>query len=424
MTELLLVGVAVVAFALASDRLAGSVITAPMVFTGFGLLVGSAGLGWFDPGLQDTTVTILVEATLVLVLFTDAMRIDVGSLRRHAVLPGRLLLVGLPVSFGFGVAAALLVFGALSLGEAALVAAVLCPTDAALGRSVVEDRRLPVRLRQAVNVESGLNDGLILPVVTIALALAAAEAAPGETLTWVRFAVEQIGVGFAVGAVVGVAGGSLLGRSMSAGHIDPVYRQLGTVAVAVVAYGAAELTFGNGFLAVFVAGLSLGRMAHGHRRELEHFAEEEGELLSIVTFTLFGAVFVAPALELLDLRIVVYSVLSLTVVRIVPVLLALIGSGTLLETRLFLGWFGPRGLATILFVLIVVDTYDGPGVDTVTATATWTVLLSVFVHGVTAAPWSGRLARRLGTERRELHEHGPAPEHPTRRRHRSVTGHR
>lgn len=422
MTELLLVGSVVFVFGLVSDRLAGTVITTPMVFTGFGLLVGSAGLGWFDPGLQDTTVAILVEATLVLVLFTDAMRIDTGSLRRHATLPGRLLLLALPMSFGVGVAAALLVLGTLSLGEAALVAALLCPTDAALGRSVVEDHRLPGRLRQALNVESGLNDGLILPVVTIALAVAAAEAAPGEAATWVRFAAEQIGVGVAMGAVVGVIGGSVLGRAISAGHIDPVYRQLATVAVAVVAYAGAELSFGNGFLAVFVAGLSLGRMTHGHRRKLEHFAEEEGELLSVITFTLFGAVFVGPALELLDLRIVVYSVLSLTVVRMVPVLLSLIGSGTLVETRLFLGWFGPRGLATILFVLIVLETYDGPGVDIVTATATWTVLLSILVHGVTAAPWSGRLARRLGAASADLHEHGPVVEHPTRRRHRRMSG--
>lgn len=420
MTELLLVGLAVLAYALVSDRLAGTVVTAPIVFTGVGVVVGSAGFGWFDPGLEDRTVALLVEATLVLVLFTDAMRIDTGALRQQAGLPGRLLLVGLPLTFGCATAMALVVFGALSLGEAALLAAVLCPTDAALGRAVVEDRRLPVRLRQAINVESGLNDGLILPVITISLAVAAAEAAPGDALTWVRFAAEQIGVGVGVGLGVGLLGGWALARFVAAGHVDPVYRQLATVAVAVVAYATAELTLGNGFLAVFVAGLAVGRTARRYRRQLEHFAEDEGELLSVITFTLFGAVFVGPALELVDVGIVVYAVLSLTVLRIVPVVVSLIGSRTLFETRLFLGWFGPRGLATILFVLIVLEAYDGPGADTISATATLTVLLSVVAHGVTAAPWSGRLARRLedrATEAPgELHEHGPATEHPTRRR--------
>ncbi|MEX2626389.1 MAG: cation:proton antiporter, partial [Ilumatobacteraceae bacterium] len=254
------------------------------------------------------------------------------------------------------------------------------------------------------------------PVVTIALGLAAAESTSAGADMWVRFAAEQIGFGLGCGVVIGGLGGWWLQRLVDADHVEGIYRQLATVAIIVMAFAAAHELGGNGFIAAFTAGLAFGHTARDHCTAVEDFAEDEGELLSVVTFTVFGAAFAGPALDQLTWPIALYSVLSLTVVRMLPVLVALWGSGTLVETRLFLGWFGPRGLATVLFALLVLQGLDSPRTDTVVAVATWTVLLSIFVHGATASPWVTRLARRLAAMPEHAPEVAPVPELPTRRR--------
>ena len=415
MVELLLVALAVLGFALVSRRLAGSVVTAPMVFTTVGLAFGTAGLGWFDLDLRSEAVSVLVEGTLVLVLFTDAIRIDLRALRRYAALPLRLLGLGMPLTIVAGTAVGLALVPGLGVAEAALLAAVLAPTDAALGQAVVSDPRLPVRVRQALNVESGLNDGIAVPVVTVLLAVVAAEEA-GSAGQWLGLAARQVGLGVAAGLLAGVVGGRLLDVRAAGGAVEGVYRQLAAVSIAVAAFAGAGLVGGNGFLAAFTAGLAFGHVARSSCAGVQDFTEDEGELLTAVTFVIFGAALVGPVLPDASWRTLAYALLSLTVVRVVPVLLALLGSGTLVETRLFLGWFGPRGLASILFALVVVEGLeDGPG-EQVFLLATWTVLASVFLHGLTAAPWTGRLSRRLSAATAPQAETGPAPEHPTRRR--------
>ncbi len=415
MVELLLVALAVLGYALVSGRLAGSPITAPMVFTGVGLVVGGGALALFDLPVDGQAVSILVEATLVLVLFTDAIRIDLRALRRYAGLPLRLLGIGLPLSIAAGTAAGLLLVPGLGVAEAALLAAVLAPTDAALGQAVVSDRRLPVRIRQALNVESGLNDGIAVPVVTVLITLVAAEEA-GAASDWVQLAVRQVGLGVGAGLVAGIVGGKLLDARSSAGAVDGVYRQLATVSIAVAAFALAGLTGGNGFIAAFTAGLAFGYVARRQCSGVQDFTEDEGELLSAVTFVIFGAVLVGPVLDELSWPTAAYALGSLTVVRVVPVLVALTGSGTLWETRLFLGWFGPRGLASILFTLLVLEDLDSSVADPIAEVALWTVLGSVFLHGVTASPWAGRLSRRLAGVTQPMPELAPAPELPTRRR--------
>lgn len=416
MAELLVLATAIFGYALVSERLAMSPLTAPMVFTTVGLVAGTAGLGWFDLGIEGEAVSVLVEATLVLVLFTDAIRIDLRALRRESWLPARLLGIGLPLSLVFGTLLALAVLPDLMVAEAALLAAILAPTDAALGQAVVSDPRLPVRLRQGLNVESGLNDGIVLPAVTVLLAVAAAEDNGGGFATWGDFAARQVGFGVAVGIVAGVAGGRLLQRRSVAGRVEGIYRQLATIAVAVAAFAGAQLLDGNGFIAAFTAGLAFGGVAREQCKGVQDFTEDEGELLTAITFTVFGAVLAGPLLDELSWRIAVYVVLSLTVVRMIPVLLALWRSGTLLETRLFAGWFGPRGLASILFALLVAEELDGSGADLVVRVVMWTVLVSVYAHGVTASPWANRLSRRLAQSADTQPEMGPAPELPTRRR--------
>ena len=415
MVEVLLVGLSVLGFAMVSGRLTMAPLTAPMVFTTIGLVVGVGGLGWFDLDLRGEAVSVLVEATLVLVLFTDAIRIDLGALRREALLPGRLLGLGMPLTVLAGTGVALLVVPELGLAEAALLAAVLAPTDAALGQAVVSDRRLPARVRQALNVESGLNDGIAVPVVTVLLAAVVAEEVGGAS-DWATLAAQQVGFGVAVGLAVGLLGGWLLDRRVEAGAVEGVYRQLAALSIAACAYALSSVLDGNGFIAAFVAGLAFGRVARRQCSGVQDFSEDEGELLSAVTFLIFGAVVIGPALDQLSWRVAIYVVCSLTVVRMVPVLLALLGSGTRWRTRLFLGWFGPRGLASILFAVLVADGTDSASGETIFTIAAWTVLVSVFAHGVTAAPWAGHLGRYLKDQPVPGHEMGPAPELPTRRR--------
>ena len=412
MTELLIISLSIFAFAMISERLSMSMVTAPMVFTGIGILVGPAGLGWINLETDAASVSLLVEATLVLLLFTDAIRIDLRKLNLDRWLPIRLLGVGLPLTLVFGTVVGMILLTDLSLLEAALLAAVLAPTDAALGQAVVSDRRLPVRLRQGLNVESGLNDGILVPVVTVLLGLAAAQA--GE-LSFGGFATRQILGGLAAGLIAGGGGGWLIHHRASAGHIEGLYRQLATFGVAAAAFSAASLVGGNGFIAAFVAGLAFGTVAKEECAGVQDFTEDEGELLAILTFTVFGAVFVGPLLSQLTWEVVVYSVLSLTVVRMLPVLIALWRTGTLIETRLFAGWFGPRGLASILFALVVLESMDTAGTSLIFTVSMFTVLLSVFAHGMTASPWSAHLAQSILAGPDDMPEMMDAAELPTRR---------
>ena len=405
MTEVLLIAVAVFGFALFSRGADRSVVTAPMVFTAAGVAVGAEGLGLFALNLQGEAVRILVEATLVLVLFTDAVRIDLRALRRDAWLPGRLLGLGLPITLVLGAVAALLVFPALTWVEAALLAAVLAPTDAALGQAVVSDRRLPVRLRQGLNVESGLNDGIMVPVVTVLLAVSAVET--GGPDSWGLFVAGQLGFGLGVGLLCGFAAGWVLETRIAADAVDGVYRQLGVLSIAAAAFCGAELLGGNGFVAAFVAGLAFGHVAPETGYDVADFTDDEGQLLTAATFFVFGALFAGSALAALSWSTVLYAALSLLVVRMAGVLLALARSGMLVRTRVFVGWFGPRGLASILFALLVLDEVGGEAGETIFVAATVTILASILAHGMSANPWTARLSAHLslvGEGRPEMSE--------------------
>ncbi|AXT85020.1 sodium:proton exchanger [Aeromicrobium sp. A1-2] len=415
MVELLVVALSLFVFAMFSQRFSLSPVTAPMVFAAVGLLMGTVGVDLFDLTLDREVVSVLVEGTLVLVLFTDAARIDLRALRTEAALPSRLLGIGLPLTIIAGAALAAVLFRELTLVEAGLVAAVLAPTDAALGQAVVSDRRLPVRIRQTLNVESGLNDGIMVPVVTVLLALSVAEAGSTGTEAWGEFVARQLGFGLTIGVLAGAGGGWLLHRRASSDAVEGTYRQLAALSVAVGAFAGAEVLGGNGFIAAFVAGLAFARVAAAECANVRDFTEDEGELLTALTFLIFGAALAAPRLGHLTWQIGLYAVASLTVVRVVPVLIALARSGTLLETRLFVGWFGPRGLASILFALLVSQELEGGGAETILDIAVWTVLLSIFAHGLTASWWAGRLGNRIALRHDAVAENRSVPELPTRR---------
>ncbi len=411
-----IVAVTILAFGLVSERIRRTPLTPPMVFVVVGFLVGPLALGLVTLSPASGVIRTLAELTLVVLLFTDASRIDLGLLRRQHNLPVRLLLVGLPLTVAAGAGLALLAFPGLELWEAAVLGAVLAPTDAALGQAVVGSLLVPVRIRQALNVESGLNDGLALPIVLLTLSLAGAAEHVGTAGTWVRFTALQLVFGPLVGLAVGFTGGRLVMRASRARWMNHVFQELAAVGLALLAYAVAELVGGNGFIAAFVGGLTLGNTSRAVCTCLYEFAEAEGQLLSLLIFLVFGAALVPVVVQHASWPIVAYALASLTLVRLVPVALSLLGTRLRWETTLFLGWFGPRGIATVLFALLLLERADVAGRETVLAVAMTTVLLSVFLHGFTAFPAARWYGARLGAVRAtpDAPEHRPVPEMPLR----------
>jgi len=386
-------------FSLISGRLQGTVVTAPLVFIIFGLVIGSGGLNVADVDPGHSVIHFIAEFTLILVLFADAARIDISSVRQDHNLPTRMLVIGLPLAIVAGAVVASQLFPAFSMWEAALLAALLAPTDAALGQSVISERAVPVRIRQAINIESGLNDGIALPVVFLLAALAGTAHAATPASEWLRFGLMQVVLGPLVGVAIGYVGARVLDNSIERGWANTSFQGIGILSLAVLTYVAAELVGGNGFIAAFVGGMVFGNSIRHPCTFLFEFMESEGQLLMLITFLVFGAALLPEGLAHLNATNFLYAVLSLTVIRMIPIAISLLGSGVRLPTQLFLGWFGPRGLASILFVLLILEESDVPHREQLLAITVITVALSALLHGVSAAPLArqfGRLSDRMG----------------------------
>ena len=386
------VALTVLAFAAVSGRISGTPITAAMIFTGVGLLVGSEALGLIDVAPGGETVKLLAEATLALVLFADASRIDVRALRGELSVPLRLLGIGLPLTLVAGFVVALIVFPKLLWPEALLLAVILAPTDAALGQAVVTLTRLPSRVRQGLNVESGLNDGICVPLFWIVLAIAQAESGAIGDGAAVRLVLEQIGYGLLAGVFAGIAAACVVVVAGRHGHVSGSWLQVVPLAGAGLAFGIADPIGGSGFIAAFVGGFVFGAIQRRAGDEVGHLIEELGELFNAVTFILFGAVLLGPVLGDVTFSIALFAVLSLTVVRLLPVAIAMTGTGARRQTVAFLGWFGPRGLASIVFAVLVLEEGGLPHVDLILVTTYLTIGVSVLAHGLTAAPLANRYA--------------------------------
>jgi len=386
------IALALLGFAAVSGRLEGTPITAAMVFTAVGLLVGADTLGLVDPAVSSEAVKLLAEATLALVLFGDASRIDLKALRDEVSIPARLLGLGLPLTLLAGFAVAFVLLGSLSWPEALLLAVILAPTDAALGQAVVTLPRLPSRVRQGLNVESGLNDGICVPLFFIVLALAQADAGDVTDVAAFQLVIEEIGYGILGGVVAGVVAAAIvvIGGRMRA--VDELWLQVVPLAGAVLAYSLADGLGGSGFIAAFVAGMVFGGLRRRHGGEVGYLIEELGGVLNATTFVVFGAVMLGPALGATTWQIVLYAVLSLTLVRMVPVGISLLGTGARRPTVGFLGWFGPRGLASIVFAVILIEEGGLPHQGLIVTTVVITISLSVLAHGLTAAPLADRYA--------------------------------
>lgn len=391
-TAVLSVMAGLVAFGLVSRKIADSIVTGPLLFAVFGVLAGPAVLGLVPLGITNEILHLLAEITLILVLFADAASIDLRQLRRDHDLPVRMLVIGMPLTIALGTGAAVLLFDGFGLWEAALLAAILAPTDAALGQAVVSNPAVPPRIRLTLNVESGLNDGIALPFVLIFAALASATEAGADTAHWTQFALLQVTLGPLAGIAVGYAGGKLVAASDRLGWLSKSAEGMIGIGLAFAAYAAAELVHGNGFIAAFVAGLTFGNTLKHKCEFLYEFAESEGLILILLTFLAYGCAMVPQALPGASAAVLVFAILALTVLRMLPVHLSLLGTGVRPVTSLFLGWFGPRGLASIVFLLLILEDGEIGNRGTIFAAVVVTVALSILLHGVSAAPAARRYA--------------------------------
>ncbi|WP_328681407.1 sodium:proton antiporter [Streptomyces sp. NBC_00322] len=414
-------------YALCSRRLSSTPVSPAMVFTGFGVLIGPVGLDLLDLEHDAGPVLTLIEVALTLVLFTDAMALRPQDLRGGGFLPARLLAFGLPLTIGAGWLLAWPLLPGLTAWELALVAAVLAPTDAALGKQAIVNPRVPALVRHGLNAESGLNDGMVLPFFVLFLAALPGTTASEEGTAGIFW--RALVLSTALGLAVGWCSGRLLQGARARGWVSAAWRQIFVLAVAAGSYALAVVTEGSGFIAAWVAGFAFSaalrnRTSQGQSYEEESadrpadFVENLAELLTALCFLVFGAVLLGPAVEHLSWRIVAYAVLSLTVIRMLPVALALMGSRLRPPTVAYIGWFGPRGLASIVFGLLVVEEHV-PGSELLGNVVAITVGLSILLHGMSAVA----IAHRYGTWHSaaaagsvKLREDTPAP--ATRRRNR------
>jgi sodium/hydrogen antiporter len=389
LTVVVLITAALFGWALVSARLERADLTAPMVFVVVGAVL--AGFGLLDGSTVPETFTPLVEITLVWVLFSDAAHLPARQLRGDVGRYARLLGIGLPLTIALGWLLAVWFFPQLGLWLAFVIAAALAPTDAALGVPVVTNPAVPSRIRRLLTVESGLNDGIATPVVMLAIAGAAAAAGLENAEGAGRAAISLL-VGAAGGAAIGAVGGWLLKRARRRGSAAEKFAGIGVLALAALTYAAAVAVGGNGFVAAFCGGLAFGACA-GHRSDDELvFLERTGDLASMLVWAVFGAVAFAVVPEHITGLTVLYAVLSLTVVRMLPVALALVRSGLDRDAVLFVGWFGPRGLASLVFALLTLEALGAVASEAVSIISL-TILLSVLAHGLSATPLATRYGR-------------------------------
>jgi NhaP-type Na+/H+ or K+/H+ antiporter len=369
-----------------------------MVFVATGALIGDQALGLVDLSVGAKNVETLTEITLALLLFADASTLSFRQVRDDAGLPGRLLLVAMPLVMALGGIVAFGLFPEEGIGFALLLGAILAPTDAALGVAIFNNPRVPVRIRRALNVESGLNDGIATPFVALFTAVAVAQetqAAGGGLVS----ALAEIGIAVGAGAAVGLIGGWLFAAAVNRGWTSKTTEQIGNLALALCAFFGSAALGGNGFIAAFVGGIMFGHITRHREHEATEFTETSGTLLSLFVWTVFGANLVIPLFDAFNPLALLYGLLSLTLIRMLPVAIALIGTHLRRDTVLMMGWLGPRGLASVVFTLMAFESFHqaGRSHEVMFAVAGWTILLSVLLHGISALPLANWYARRLET---------------------------
>ncbi len=380
-------------FSKAADR---SPITAPMVFVTTGILVGPLGLNLFHMEPLGELVRIITEVTLVLILFVDASTINLKHLIQDRSIPLRLLLIGLPLTMLIGTVVAYLLFPGVDIWLLALMALILSPTDAALGQAVVKSEKVPENVRRWIGTESGLNDGIALPPIFACISVLSLGLG-GSDESWVLFLVQQVILGAVIGGFVGWLGGSLISYFSTKGWMNTTFQRLVSGSLAVLCFAIAEHFHGNGFIAAFAGGLLLGASTKSHqvKERIQEFGEAEGQQLNLFVFLIFSMIMVPTAVSYWNANAWLYAVLSLTLIRMLPVAISLMGKKLDIKTILFVGWFGPRGIASVLYLLLVIETIGFEGYEPILSVIVLTVLLSVFFHGASAVPLSNRFGKSV-----------------------------
>lgn len=375
-------------------------ITGPMFFMTVGILASSLLFNLFEIHYEMEPVKLVAELALTLILFIDATLIDRGFLRTPpAKTSARLLLIGLPLTMLAGTGLGALMFGSVGIISIVLMALILSPTDAALGQAVVKSKDVPSGIRQAISVESGLNDGIALPPILICMAILGAAAGHNDG-SWGGFVIKQVTLGPLVGLIVGLAGGWLIQKMSERGWMEATFQRLSALPLAILAFAFAEMVGGNGFISAFVAGLGLtiAITSDPVRHQIQEFGETEGTQLILVVFLIFGLVMIPIASDYWGWQELAYALASLTVIRMLPVAISMIGTGFDWRTVAFIGWFGPRGIASVLYLLMAVAAIGFVGYERIMSVIVLTVTISVYAHGISALP----LSRRYGASRPSL----------------------
>jgi len=369
-------------------------ISGPVLFVLLGIVAGPLVFNFFSLKVDGEFIKILAELALALVLFTDAAKTNLRVLETDIKIPLRLLLIGLPLSIVFGVTAGFLIFNGYSWIELAILACILAPTDAALGKAVESNPMVPLKIRESLNVESGLNDGICVPVLFLLMALFTAESIGDISIQYgLSLFAREIGIGLLVGLAVTFMSDKLLHYSYNHKWITNSWKPMIIIALALLCFATAQALGGSGFIACFCGGLLYGGMNKKKKINLLTAAEGTGDTLSLVTWLIFGSVVIAAFLPDITWQVFLYALLSLTLVRMIPVFISLTKSGISFKERLFMGWFGPRGLASIVFMIIVFD-LKLPHQHTIILVVVCTVLLSIIFHGISANPFINWLVKK------------------------------
>ena len=414
----LLIGL--VAIAGVSKRIRNTAITLPMLYVLFGLAVGVLFSDHITLTFDDAVVEAVATLTLALILATDASRTKLERPLSNYTLPTRLLVIGLPLTIGLGAVVAAALFGQLGIWEAAVLAVILAPTDTSVGHSVVSNKRVPARIRQALNIEGGLNDGVAMPFLILTLSVAVSTEQQFGSGALLLIAARLIVFGILTGLLIGILGARYIQWGDKSGWMSSGFQKFCWLALIILAYGMAVLIGGNGFIASFVFGIVSGRlMSVREMQSLDDFAEVQNGFLMLITYIFFGILMLLPAFERLNPTTVLFALLSLTIIRMIPVAISLLGTKLRPVSVLFMGWFGPRGIASILYILTVFAAEDLIGKDTIYAVVMITIFMSVLAHGITAAPlsdWYGKRIAELDKRGVADSEMRPVPEMPARGR--------
>jgi sodium/hydrogen antiporter len=389
--DALLVFGALLAIAAAlSGLMHGTVLSISVLAVALGIGLAEAGVVTVEA--TDRAIVQLIELALILTLFSDGLFVERELLRVHWGPVTRAIVLAMPITLGLLALAAHSIFTELSWGEALLLAAVLSPTDPVVTSTVVTSRRVPALVRHTLNLESGLNDGLALPFVLFFLVLAQPGGEAGHAAAKL---LGEAAFGVLVGVVVGYVGGRLH-HYLPGGGITTRYEGIYAVGFGLVAFGLADVTIGNGFIATFVAGIVMGAAEHEIPDAFVVFAENISAILQVITFFVFGALIVATGYGGDVWRLAIFVAFALLVARPLAIAIAFLRERLPTAHKAFIAWFGPKGAASMLFALFVLrSTVSRHSV--IFAIAAYTILCSILAHGLTdtvGARWVERRVER------------------------------